>query len=656
MARNIDLEDKLILGFIKLLRALVRVLPTSAALALGRFAGFIGYSVSKRRDIAYKNLKAAFAGEKTSKELRRIARGSVETLGMNMIELLRIPDMDQAYIREHIQIEGEEVFKKIYAEGKGVIFLTAHFGNWELLNITSAILNYPLLVLARVQRHPRSDEYLNSLRASKGSRVVYKGILVREILKALKKGEIVGILSDQDGGKNGAFVNFFNRRSSSPTGAATFAFRTGAAIIPVFATRLENGRHRIEVKKALQTPSADLPDEEKERFVLQQFADVLEKQIRQSPDQWLWGHRRWKSTPDRSLVILSDGKAGHLNQSLAVLQAIRAERKAMGAPEDSVREKIIDIYYKNKAVESWARFITWLFSGHLPFKRLLLKMWLSKASYEAVMRAYADIVISCGSSLVPTCILVAHENNAKSVVVMKPFCGTGVFDAVIVPRHDKIKKGRNIYVTDKALSLINRDYLNEEGKKLRQSLNLSLQKGPVIGLLMGGDTEKTQFSPIKCEKALNEVSRFLEQKNGTLLATTSRRTPGWLEAELKSRFSKNPNCPLLVIANEVNRSGVVPGILDVADTVLVSGESMSMLSEAASSGKPVLVFKPTEKMEAKKKYETFLNLMQESGLLRVAEVDQIYNELSAKNLENKRIQESLAKDEAILKLAVRTVL
>ena len=345
--KKILFEDALILSAAKFARFLVHCLPFRLSLFFGWCLGAAIYFFSKRKKIAYRNLRAAFASEKSPPEMRRIARRSMQKMALCMIEMLRFPDMNRETVDRHVKILGPERFEPCLKEGQGIIFLTAHFGNWELLNVTGGILGYPMVALARVQKHPRSDEFLNSLRSSKGSLVIRKGMPIREILRSLKKGKIVGMLSDQDGGKNGTFVRFFDRLSSSPSGVVTFAIRTGAPIFPVFSFREGWQDHRVEVEGPLRMPDSSLGDEEAERFVLQQFSEMLEAKIRKSPEEWLWAHRRWKSTPDRRVLVLSDGKAGHLHQSLAVLEAFKEERQRDGVSPECTRAQVVEIRFKN---------------------------------------------------------------------------------------------------------------------------------------------------------------------------------------------------------------------------------------------------------------------------------------------------------------------
>jgi KDO2-lipid IV(A) lauroyltransferase len=610
--KKISLEDVLILSAIRAARFWVHVLPMGFSLGVARGIGALVFRFSKRRKVALKNLRAVFASEKSEAELERLARRSFENLAMSAVELLRVPDIDRRYIESHVEVIGAEKLEQPLKEGRGIIFLTAHFGNWELLNVTGSLLGYPMVALARAQKHPRSDEYLNRIRASKGTQIIRKGMPIREILRALRNGQIVGMLSDQDGGKNGVFVNFFNRLSSTPSGAAAFALRTNAVIFPIFISRKEGTYHRVEVEGPIEMPGAGVLPEEAEKKVLQRFADLLESKIRRQPDQWLWAHRRWKSTPNRSVLILSDGKAGHGNQSLAVFEAIRERLTQQGVSEAclgwrSVRAEFRSVFFKNLLAAAVA-----VTGGHLPFKRALCRTVLTRACFETLSKTYADIVISCGYSLVGVNLFVKEENQARSVVVMKPPCSPRHFDVLIAPRHDKIKKAANVFVTEGALCTVSSGVFDSQARRLAEELGLeaSAQK---IGLLLGGDTEGVSFLEAPTESLFRTLNQYCEKTESLLLATSSRRTPLWAENLLKRYFQKNRRCPLLVIANEANREGVVKGILGLCHRVVVSGESMSMVSEAVCSGKPVVIFMPFDRERLKKKYREFLNRLVEAG-------------------------------------------
>ncbi|HXV19206.1 MAG TPA: ELM1/GtrOC1 family putative glycosyltransferase, partial [Candidatus Omnitrophota bacterium] len=501
MKKKTLLEDALILNIVRAASFIVRRVPVDWSLSTARFIGAAVFYFSKRRFIAYKNLRSAFGESKSRSEIRDIARRSVENLSMSAVEMLRFPELDQEYIRQHIRIIGTDKFEANLREGRGLIFLTAHFGAWELLNVTAGMLGYPMVALARVQKHPRSDEYLNKLRTSKGGQVIRKGMPIREILRSLKKGKIVGMLSDQDGGRGGVFVKFFGRMSSSPPGVATFALRTNAPIYPVFNFRegwlakpgqkRDWKKHRIEVEGPLEVPAGAADQSSAEENILQQFSNMLEEKIRTSPEQWLWAHRRWKSTPDRFVVVLSDGKTGHLNQSLAVYEAYLKERVARGIMPERTHLKVMEVRFKGVIHQKISQALCALFRGRVPFRAFWLRLFLQPQSWKSLERCYADVVISCGTSLAALNLFVKRENSARSVLIMKPPCPAARFDAVIVPRHDKIKKAENVFITRGALFAMDVASLKARGQNLLRELSVN-GGAPKVGFLIGGGESETE--------------------------------------------------------------------------------------------------------------------------------------------------------------------
>lgn len=624
--KKILFEDACILSAIRFARFWARILPLGVSFWVARRIGSGVFYLTPRRRIAIKNLRMAYGAEKSPEELFEIAKRSSQNLAMSAIEMLRIPEMTRGDVERRFIIEGRENFEPHLAQGKGVIFLTGHFGSWELLNIVSGLVGYPMLALARVQKHPRSDAYLNGLRRSKGTQVVHKGMPVREILRALKKGEIVGILSDQDGGRQGRLVDFFGRLSSTPAGAAIFSMRTGAPIFPSFIIREKNMRYRIVIEKPIPIPDASLAPEDAQRRILQSFAGALEGHVRRHPEQWLWAHRRWKSSPDRQVLILSDGKAGHLNQSRAVLEAVRSERKAHGLPADRIFSRTVEPVFRKGFAAQAVRILSVLARGHLPFRRAFMRMLLEKQSYEELLRTYADIVISCGSSLADVNLWMKKENSAKSVVVMKPSISSAHFDAVVAPRHDRMTEGPRVFTTEGALSSYRAEDLELEGSVLSAELALSPGQWRV-GVLVGGDTGSLRFDPALFRALTDSIDTFCHKTRSAALVTTSRRTPEWAEKLMKSKFSDRLTCPLLLIANEIDRPGVVAGILGLSAALVVTAESMSMISEAVSTGKPVLVVQPWHDGKMKRKYGDYLEHLKEQGLIVLCEADQVQTQL-----------------------------
>jgi KDO2-lipid IV(A) lauroyltransferase len=611
--KKTSFEDALILNLIKLGRFWVSVLPTGVSLACARAIGAGIYAVAgKRRRVALRNLRMAFAAEKGPRELERIAKRSVQNLAMAVVDMLRIPDMTRQDIERRFTVEGRENFEPALREKKGAIFLTGHFGSWELLNIAGGLLGHPITVLARLQKHPRSDGYLNDLRRSKGGQEIHRGLWLRGILRALKRGDIVGILSDQDGGPSGRFVDFFGRLSSTPPGAAAFSLRTGVPIFPVFITRESTDRHRIEVQAALKFPPADWPAERAETFLLQQFAAALESKVRRTPEQWLWSYRRWKSSPDRRVLILSDGKAGHVNQSAAVCEAIRRERRSHSAFDRRVSSEVVQVRFRGRAFQKAVRALSLALGGRLVLARFWMRMILAPECYRTLLGTYADIVISCGSSLVDVNLWMKKENQARSVVVMKPAFGPARFDAVIAPGHDRLAPHPRVFQTEGALSVLRPEDLELASGALAAELGLT-SGARRLGVLIGGDTGTLRFERAAFEDLMRTLREHSLRAGVQVFLTTSRRTPPWAESWLKRAFDDRSLCPFLLVANESNRPGAVAGILGLSDAVVATADSVSMVSEAVSAGKPVLVIRPWRSGRLKPKYEEYLRRLENDG-------------------------------------------
>ncbi len=225
---------------VKFLNKLFSLMPIRLALWIGMRLGTLAFLFNrKRRVIAYANLKAAFAGEKSPKELKGLTKKVYQNLLQTFVEVLNLTKVNKKYVDKYVKVINMERVERASKSGRGTILLTAHFGGWELSNLVSAIVGYPILVLAREQKLGRINELLNQLRESKGCKVIRKGISMKNIIMALRDKQIVGVLSDQDAGKNGTFVTFFGRPTSSHSGPMEMAKRTGSIILPNFIVRVK---------------------------------------------------------------------------------------------------------------------------------------------------------------------------------------------------------------------------------------------------------------------------------------------------------------------------------------------------------------------------------------------------------------------------------
>jgi KDO2-lipid IV(A) lauroyltransferase len=243
------------------------------------------------RQVALRNLALAMP-DKSDAERRRIADGVFRSIARLVLSLARFPRIGPGNIGQWIRYEGFEHFEQALERGRGVLFATAHLGNWELSAFAHALLTAPMHVVVRPLDNPMIDRLIAARRTLSGNRLIEKKDFARSILKALAANEAVGILIDQNASlAEGTFVDFFGVPACAGTGFAKLAARSGAAVIPGFALWSEDERRYvlrfyppIEMTGCVEADTRSLHAQ-------------LESVIREHPAQWLWIHRRWKTRP-----------------------------------------------------------------------------------------------------------------------------------------------------------------------------------------------------------------------------------------------------------------------------------------------------------------------------------------------------------------------
>lgn len=271
-------------------------------LAFGRFLGRLAFYLDKRhRDIAIRNLETAFGREKNGSEIYKIAKKTFENLGMNLIEFCRIPRLNSGNIDKYVSVKGSDNFLNAYSKGKGVLFLTAHFGNWELelMAVAHALKGCPLNVVVRNPDNPVFADFINHIRTGCGNnKMIDKRSQMRKLLDVLKKRECAGVLLDQNvTWSEGVFVDFFGKLAATNKGFALLAMGSQSPVIPVFIIRKDNGLHELIFGEEVPVQIT----EDKRTDVLEntaRFTKVIEDMIRKYPDDWFWVHQRWKSRPE----------------------------------------------------------------------------------------------------------------------------------------------------------------------------------------------------------------------------------------------------------------------------------------------------------------------------------------------------------------------
>lgn len=276
---------------------LVRGLPRRAALGLGAFLGRVVAALDRRHvAIAVDNLRHAFP-EWDGARLEATARGVYAHFGRLLFDVLWLQGRSREEVLALVEVVGREHVEAAMASGRGIIYCTAHIGNWEVQGLAHGWLFAPVGLVARPLDNSALDERLCAFRTSGGNTVIYKRKALAQIVKALRDGRGVAILLDQNvQAKDGVFIEFFGRPAAATSVAAALSLKTGCVLIPGHSEMLPDGRYRFFYDRPITwTPTgsrdADLIG------LTQEIARGTEAWIRRTPQQWLWMHRRWKTQP-----------------------------------------------------------------------------------------------------------------------------------------------------------------------------------------------------------------------------------------------------------------------------------------------------------------------------------------------------------------------
>jgi KDO2-lipid IV(A) lauroyltransferase len=270
--------------------------------------GWLVYAAArKKRAVAEANLAACFGDRLPPAARRRIVYRCCQNVSTSMLELFKLARMKPQQIMGLVEVEGEEFLRAAAEQGKGVIVATAHYGNWELLGAVIRLLGYPLAVVAADARDPKTAALINQARRALGMQVLARDQL-QAMLKALRRGEVLGLLPDQHYAVGGELLTFLGRPAYTALGPAVLALRSGAPLLVAFARRKSDGRFRVVFHPPLSVP--DLLDRaEAARQLMQKVNDALSEEIRRHPEQWLWLHRRWRPVAHQAGAEENGGKA-----------------------------------------------------------------------------------------------------------------------------------------------------------------------------------------------------------------------------------------------------------------------------------------------------------------------------------------------------------
>ncbi len=594
-------------------------LPLTWSLFLGRRLGDLIFVFDLRhRAIAAANIKKSGVTNNSPQAIFRLTRRTYQAFGQNLVEISFLPRVNKQYLEKYVQFENKHYAAEAFTRGKGVIFLIVHEGNWELSNIICANLGIPFVLFVRDQGFPRLNALLNTYRLKQGAKIIHKQAGVRQLIEVLKNNQSIGMTTDQ-GGKKGERVEFFGKAASMSTGAIRLALKYDCAIIPIYYTRL-GGPYTKVILDQIFTATKGVVAHDDLKDNLQRLIQVYEKYIQQYPQEYLWSYKIWKYSGRKDILILSDGKTGHLRQAQGVAKLLERNLAARGMCSCL---QIQEVKFRSNFAGRVLNLVTF-FSGKYPSWRLLeyLHWVLTKETWEVLARTKPDIIISAGTKLSAVNYLLARQNQARALVLMRPgILGTKRFDLVIIPRHDRPGKRKNLVITSGALNLIGVDYLKEKSALLLASGLIKNNLAPLrIGVLIGGSSREFFIDPPLIKQVIDQIKIAALGLAADILLTTSRRTTKETEQAIKQQLENYAPVKLLILAGENNHPDVLGGILGLSNIIIVSGESISMISEAVASGKYVIVFSSPG---LSRKHERFLKVYAERKYIYLSSVGEL---------------------------------
>ena len=270
-------------------------IPLKVSLFIANFLGKLIFKlVRKHREIAISNLDMVYS--KDHEENVKIAERVFSNLAKNGAEWMKLYTMNTKSIDKVVsESEGIERLDKVLSKGRGAIVMGFHFGNWELLGLYLKSRGFDGALVARRIYFHKYDKLLAGLRARYEARTIYRDESPKKMLRELKNGKILGIVPDQDVDSiDGVFVDFFGKPAYTPKAPVKMAMAAKTKIVPVFVVRKKDDTHKLIVEEPID-PSVGGTSEEDVKYYTQQWTNVLEKYVRQYPEQWVWLHRRWKT-------------------------------------------------------------------------------------------------------------------------------------------------------------------------------------------------------------------------------------------------------------------------------------------------------------------------------------------------------------------------
>ncbi|MCK9615159.1 MAG: mitochondrial fission ELM1 family protein [Candidatus Omnitrophica bacterium] len=537
----------------KLIQKTLEKLPLGVCLLLGQLIGFILSLNRKKWEISFKNIKSIFP-QKSNREIKAIIRRSFRNFGLGLIESLIA-----AKLYRRIELRGKENI-----ESGGGVLVAIHEGSWELYNFFIAKqLKYKMF--AKEQKQKNFDKFLSELRKKYSLGVCFT---LKKAIQALYDGFLIGMVIDHGAEDNALIVDFFSHSVPTPKGAVYLAKKLNKKIYPCFGYRKKGFSHVIEIGKPINPAELD------EYALLTKLNKIYENYLKEYPWEYLWFYKRFKRKKDMDILILSDGKAGHLKQSQAFLSVLKEEHLM-------VRGQVIEIKPTGGAVRFISEVCAFFAGKHCLGCGSCLNRMTDKEAFEKIKRTYADIIVSTGSSVAYLNRIIASTLGAKSVVILRPNTPLRKFDLSIIPSHDRISANNSVTIKG-ALSYP--EDVNEKTENCKKFFHLDSNKK--ISFFAGGYLSDKKKYLENLQLFLKELKKFSSKNNFKLLASTSRRTQKEIEELIEKELYGFKNCEAIVIPSKENYDFVFEGFVNLSEIVFVSSESISMISEILALKKP----------------------------------------------------------------------
>jgi len=294
--------NKLAAALLSAIFSFVSRLPLSTAFTVGelfgRFACQVAWIIGRNR-IGMINLRLAFGREKSKGQFRKILKEMWINFGRSAVEFARFPRYSRENISRFVSWENFDRLVRPRERGRGVIAMTAHFGNWDLLALSTGLNGLPVNLITKHMRSKFVTDTWMKQRARGGVNPIFKKEARREIISILKKNGLVGFVLDQDTKpkEGGIFVDFFGRKASTLSAPALLSEKRDTPVVPLFLVRESRFKHRAFVEEPIEFEKVGDNHEHNVVHNTRRYLEVLERYIRKYPEQWLWIHRRWRRRP-----------------------------------------------------------------------------------------------------------------------------------------------------------------------------------------------------------------------------------------------------------------------------------------------------------------------------------------------------------------------